>query len=442
MKTGGERSSQRFKAGVRTPVLAPAGRSYRYGGGTLVARQEKPHRPIRTDFDVVILGGCGHVGLPLALSFASAGCRVGLCDTDVAKVAAVAEGRMPFLETGADEVLAALLATGRLTLSNEPQLVSRAPAVVVVIGTPIDEFMNPSTRPFHKLVDELVPHLREEALVVLRSTVFPGTTDFVEARLQEACPSVKVAFCPERISEGHALEEIRSLPQLVGANDPQAGSRAAELFGRLGVEIVHTTPKEAEVAKLMTNTWRYMKFAIANQFFEIARRSGIDYNRVLHAIRHNYPRAMDLPSPGFAAGPCLLKDTMQLAAFTPDHFPMGHAAMLINEGLPSFLVDMLDYRERLAGRTLGILGMAFKGDSDDPRSSLSYKLKKLAAFKGARVLCTDPYVDDPSLEPLGNVLRESDVLVIGAPHQIYRELQLGSREVVDIWGLTGSGIRL
>jgi UDP-N-acetyl-D-mannosaminuronic acid dehydrogenase len=133
---------------------------------------------------------------------------------------------------------------------------------------------------------------------------------------------------------------------------------------------------------------------------------------------------------------------MQLAAFTPDHFPMGHAAMLINEGLPGFLVDMLDQRQPLEGRTLGILGMAFKGDSDEPRSSLSYKLKKLAAFKGARVLCTDPYVNDPCLEPLEKVLRESDVLVIGAPHEIYRELAMGPREVVDIWGFTGSGIRL
>jgi UDP-N-acetyl-D-mannosaminuronic acid dehydrogenase len=367
---------------------------------------------------------------------------VGVCDTDAAKVAAVADGRMPFREAGAEEALAAMLATGRLTFSVETKLVSRAPAVVVVIGTPIDEFMNPSSRPFHQLVDELLPHLREDALVVLRSTVFPGTTDFVEARLKAACPSVKVAFCPERISEGHALDEIKSLPQLVGANDPEAGRRACELFERLGVEIVRTTPKEAELAKLMTNTWRYMKFAIANQFFEIARRSGVDYNRVLHAVRHNYPRAMDLPGPGLAAGPCLLKDTMQLAAFTPDHFPMGHAAMLINEGLPGFLVDMLDQRQPLEGRTLGILGMAFKGDSDDPRSSLSYKLKKLAAFKGARVLCTDPYVNDPCLEPLEKVLRESDVLVIGAPHEIYRELAMGPREVVDIWGFTGSGIRL
>jgi UDP-N-acetyl-D-mannosaminuronic acid dehydrogenase len=133
---------------------------------------------------------------------------------------------------------------------------------------------------------------------------------------------------------------------------------------------------------------------------------------------------------------------MQLAAFSPDRFPMGQAAMLINEGLPNYIVDLLDQQRRLRGRTLGILGMAFKGESDDPRSSLSYKLRKLAAFKGATVLCTDPYVRDPRLLPLDEVVRKSDVLVIAAPHREYRDLDLGRREVVDIWGLGEHGIRL
>jgi UDP-N-acetyl-D-mannosaminuronic acid dehydrogenase len=180
-----------------------------------------------------------------------------------------------------------------------------------------------------------------------------------------------------------------------------------------------------------------MKFAIANQFFQIAHRSGVDYNNVLYAIRHDYPRATDLPGPGFAAGPCLLKDTMQLSAFTPDHFPMGQAAMQINEGLPNYIVDTLDSRMSLRGRTVGILGMAFKGESDDPRASLSYKLRKLAAFKGARVMCTDPFIEDPSFDSLENVLRDSNVLVIAAPHNAYKKLELNDREVVDIWGITG-----
>lgn len=390
------------------------------------------------DLDLVIVGGCGHVGLPLALTLADSGYRVGINDIDEIKIAQVQRGTVPFKETGAEELLNRMLPTGRLELSADPAMLRRTQTVVLVIGTPIDEFMNPSMRIFDRVLDELTPHLQEGSLVILRSTVFPGTTETVERRLQAAGIKADVAFCPERIAEGHALEELRTLPQLAGVTSDVAFARTRVIFERLGMKtVIQTTPLEAEVAKLLTNTWRYMKFAIANQFFQIASRSGLDYNRVLNAIRQEYPRAADLPGPGFAAGPCLLKDTMQLSSFTPDHFPMGQAAMQINEGLPGYIIDTLNSRQQLFGRTLGILGMAFKGESDDPRASLSYKLRKLAQFKGARVICTDPYIMDETFEPLEKVLRESDLLIVGAPHKPYRSLDLAGREVVDIWGVTG-----
>ena len=387
--------------------------------------------------DIVIVGGCGHVGLPLALSLADCGYRVGIYDIDAAKVAGVRSGDVPFMENGADALLKKILPTGRLQLAADPSIVQGADTIVLVIGTPIDEFMNPSVRIFDRVVDELVPYLKDSSLIVLRSTVFPGTTESVERRLQDAGIRAEVVFCPERIAEGHALEELRTLPQLVGATSDGAFDRASKIFERLGSSTVRTTPIESELAKLLTNTWRYIKFAIANQFFQIAHRSGLDYNQVLDAIRRDYPRAADLPGPGFAAGPCLLKDTMQLSAFTPDHFPIGQAAMQINEGLPNYVVDTLNSRRPLQGRTVGILGMAFKGESDDPRASLSYKLRKLAAFKGARVMCTDPFVQDPSFDPLEKVLSESEIIVIAAPHHAYRKLDLAGHEVVDIWGMTG-----
>jgi UDP-N-acetyl-D-mannosaminuronic acid dehydrogenase len=391
-----------------------------------------------SDLDIVIVGGCGHVGLPLALSLADSGYQVGINDIDEIKLGQVKSGRVPFRETGAEQLLAKMLERGRLELSADPAMLQRTHTVVLVIGTPIDEFMNPSVRIFERVLDELTPHLRQGSLVILRSTVFPGTTETVERRLRSSGIEADVAFCPERIAEGHALEELRTLPQIVGVTSDGAFARARVIFERMGIQtIIQTTPLEAELAKLFTNTWRYMKFAIANQFFQIVNRSGLDYSRVLYAIRQDYPRASDLPSPGFAAGPCLLKDTMQLSAFTPDHFPMGQAAMQVNEGLPGYIVDTLNSRRPLLGRTLGILGMAFKGESDDPRASLSYKLRKLAQFKGAKVLCTDPYIMDETFEPMDRVLNESDVLVIGAPHRAYRDLQLEGRDVVDIWGVTG-----
>lgn len=395
------------------------------------------------NLDIVVLGGGGHIGLPLSLVFAQAGMRVGIYDTNQATLDRIAAGAMPFLEHGADDLLREVLATGRLTFGADGAMISRADVLVVVIGTPVDEFLAPSMTIFEKAVNQIAPHLRSGALVVLRSTVYPGTTAHVAQHLAEAGCSVDVAFCPERIAEGHALEEIHSLPQIIGADDDRAAARATALFAQVAASTIRTSTREAELAKLFTNTWRYMKFAVANQFFMIADQAGVDYTNVLRAIREDYPRALDLPGPGFAAGPCLFKDAMQLAAFTADHFPMGQAAMQVNEGLPAYVVSALERRYGgLQGKTVGILGMAFKAESDDTRASLSYKLRKLLSWAGARVVATDPYVVDERLTTLECVLEESDILVLGAPHAAYRQLEVGGRDVIDVWGAMGQGIRL
>jgi UDP-N-acetyl-D-mannosaminuronic acid dehydrogenase len=396
-----------------------------------------------SDLDVVVLGGGGHVGLPLSLAFARAGLRVGIFDTDETKLARIGRGEMPFQEAGAPELLRELLPTGRLDLTPDPGSVGRTDAVVVVIGTPVDEFLGPSMTVFERVVGQIAPHLRQDALVVLRSTVYPGTTAYVGQHLATRGCRVDVAFCPERIAEGHALEELSSLPQIVGADEPVAGDRAEALFRTLAARIIRTSTREAELAKLFTNTWRYMKFAVANQFLMIAEQAGVDYTNILRAVRDDYPRAADLPGPGFAAGPCLFKDTMQLAAFTTDHFPLGQAAMQVNEGMPAFVVGRLARRYgTLEGRRIGILGMAFKAESDDSRASLSYKLRKLLLWSGAEVRCSDPFVADDRLLPVDEVIDRSEILVLGVPHRAYRGLVLGGKDVVDLWGALGEGIRL
>ena len=400
-------------------------------------------RVTEQDLDLVVLGGGGHVGLPLALSFADTGWRVGIYDIDRAKLEQIGRGEMPFREDGAEELLPRILETGRLELSADPAMMGRTQRLLVVIGTPVDEFLHPSMTIFEKTVAEIAPHVAEGALVVLRSTVYPGTTEYVTQQLEGQERNVDVAFCPERIAEGLALKELRTLPQIIGADTDRAAERAEEVFRQLGVKTIRTTTREAELAKLFTNTWRYMKFAVANQFLMIADQAGVNYENVLKAIREDYPRARDLPGPGFAAGPCLFKDAMQLAAFTSDHFPMGQAAMQVNEGLPAYIVSALQRRYgTLQGKTIGILGMAFKAESDDTRASLSYKLRKLLSWSGARVLCTDPYVLDDRLTPLDDVIRESDIVILGAPHAAYRELMIDGKDVVDVWGAMGGGIRL
>ena len=251
-----------------------------------------------------------------------------------------------------------------------------------------------------------------------------------------------MAFCPERIAEGKALTELFELPQIVSARSPGALARARKLFEVLASETVELLPEEAELAKLFTNAYRYLKFALANQLYMMANDFGLDYERIRQGVTQHYPRAADLPAAGFAAGPCLLKDTMQLAAFNNNNFMLGHAAMMVNEGLPLYLVDRLSRRYDLSTMTIGILGMAFKGESDDARSSLAYKLKRILRFKATDVLCADPYVKtDPSLVSQDEVMDRADLLVIGAPHRRYAELST-VKPVVDIWDIRGQGVRV
>lgn len=395
------------------------------------------------DGELVVVGGCGRVGLPLGAAFAGLGRPVVLLDRDAAAVAEVEAGRAPFHEVGLPEALAAGRAAGRLTATTDPSAVAHAEVVMVVVGTPVDEHLTPDPGVVITLVEELRPHLRAGQLLVLRSTVYPGVTRLVEQRVADL--DVDVAFCPERIAEGRALEELRTLPQIVSGRTPRAAARARALFAELAEQVVEVDPEEAELAKLFTNTWRYIRFAAANQLYMVANDFGVDYERVRHAIRHDYPRAADLPGAGFTAGPCLLKDTMQLAAFHRNDFPLGHAAMQVNEGLPLYLVDRIEARFDLAATSVGILGMAFKAESDDVRSSLSYKVRRLLQLRAREVLCTDPYVtSDPALLPLSEVLDRAELLVLGAPHRAYLELDLAGdeRPVVDVWGVLGRGVQV
>ncbi|MCU1403473.1 MAG: nucleotide sugar dehydrogenase, partial [Microbacteriaceae bacterium] len=279
-------------------------------------------------------------------------------------------------------------------------------------------------------------------LLVLRSTVYPGVTALVERMIGGLGVDIPVAFCPERIAEHRAMTELFTLPQIVASRDDVGRQRAAELFGILTDKIVHLEPEEAELAKLFTNSWRYIKFAAANQFYMIANDRGLDFERIRAGLTEDYPRANDMPGAGFAAGPCLFKDTMQLAAFSDNMFGLGHSAMLVNEGLPLYIVSRLEKRFDLSELTVGILGMAFKAQSDDIRSSLSYKLRRVLKFRAKAVLSTDPYVDeetDDTLLPLELVLEKADILVIATPHPEYRDLRT-DKPVADLWNVVGAGV--
>jgi UDP-N-acetyl-D-mannosaminuronic acid dehydrogenase len=265
--------------------------------------------------------------------------------------------------------------------------------------------------------------------------VFPGTTDWLDAYLRRKNRNLKVAFCPERMVQGHGIKELKETPQIISGTTSAAEEEAANLFSAIAPELIVVKPREAEFAKLFSNAYRYIEFATANQFYLIAKSAGLDFRNIYDAMKRNYPRARGIPTPGFAAGPCLMKDTMQLAAFAQNQFSLGNAAMLVNEGLVLHVCDDLRRRYDLSRIKVGLLGMAFKADIDDTRASLSYKFKKALAGLAQAVLTTDPFVtSDPDLLPLEEVIARSDVLILCAPHSAYRDLDFAGKPVVDVWG--------
>ncbi|MCI4625904.1 MAG: nucleotide sugar dehydrogenase [Candidatus Magnetoovum sp. WYHC-5] len=391
-------------------------------------------------YDVCIVGGLGHIGLPMGISLAKEGKRVILYDINKEAANIVSGGDVPFTEHGAKEVLQEVLFKN-LFISADENSISQSFYIIVVIGTPVDEHLNPQFTIFKKFFLNILKYLNDGQHIILRSTVFPGTTDKVRDMLLRHGKAVRVTFCPERIAEGKAMEELRSLPQIIGATDDISFEEAKGLFSCLTSDLLRLTPLEAELTKLFTNVWRYIQFAISNQFYQIAVEHGIDFYKIYDAATYNYPRTKGFPKAGFAAGPCLFKDTMQLASFSNNSFFLGHSAMLINEGLPNFIVKRLKERYPLSERVVGILGMAFKGDVDDSRESLSYKLKKILQIEAKEVLCTDPYVKDSSLINLDETISRADILIIGATHSIYKDLGLDTSDkvVIDVWNFFQKG---
>lgn len=392
------------------------------------------------DFDICVVGGAGHVGAPLATVLAAHGFRTLIYDINAEAVKSLLAGRFPFAKAGGDVMLAEALASGRLSVSSTLHDVARSRTVVVTIGTPVDEFQNPVWDAVTRCVSDLLPALRGAELLILRSTVSPGTTEALQRFLDDRGFTLPIAFCPERVVQGQAVDEIQRMPQIVSGTSPVAEERAAALFERVATSVVRMKPMEAEFAKLFCNAYHYIQFAASNQFFMMAHDAGCDYGRIVAGMRQDYLRMQGFPGAGFTAGPCLLKDTLQLVADSNYHFGLGHAALHVNEGLPAFVVADIRRRYPLNEMVVGILGMAFKADSDDIRSSLSYKLKKLLRLHARAVLTTDPHVvTDPELRPLDEVVRQSDLLVVATPHREYATLDVSGRPVVDIWNILSAG---
>jgi UDP-N-acetyl-D-mannosaminuronic acid dehydrogenase len=371
--------------------------------------------------DVAVIG-LGRVGLPLAIAFADRGLSVLGVDKDAERLETVRAGRMPFKEPGTEEPLARVLAEGRLELSERAADAAESDAIVLTLGTPTFSHIEIDMSDIRTVLDALLPHLRAGQLLVLRSTVAPHTTEFVAGYLEKnrgfrAGEDLFVAHVPERIAADRFMAEIGTLPCIVGGVGEPSGERAARLFEVLGAPIVQTTPVQAELAKIWANILRYATFALPNLLMMDCERYGANVFEVIDLINRDYPRG-GIARPGFTAGTCLRKDF----AFSEERSNapgMLLAVSRVNESVPLFLVEGIKRRlGDLRERKVAVLGLAFKGDTDDERDSLSHKLIRLLERELADVAVHDPVVATPTAG-FDEAVRGADVVVVATNHSAY-----------------------
>jgi UDP-N-acetyl-D-mannosaminuronic acid dehydrogenase len=399
--------------------------------------------------DVSVIG-LGRVGLPLALCFADRGLRVHGVDKDPDRLLAVQGGSMPFEETGAQELLERVRASGRLTVSDSVPDAAQAEHIVITLGTPSFSHIEIDMRDIRAALDDLLPVLREGHSLILRSTIAPGTTDFVAGYLRkqrgfEIGEEMFVAHAPERIAAGRFLEEIDTLPCIVGGIGERSGDAVARLFSVFGAPVVQTTPVQAELAKIWTNILRYATFALPNLLMMDCEQHGANVFEVIDLINRDYPRG-GIASPGLTAGSCLRKD------FTFSEERSNAPGMLlavsrVNESVPLFLVEGMKRRiGDLSGRKVAVLGLAFKRDTDDERDSLSHKLIRMLERELADVAVHDPRVSTPS-QSFDDALAGADAVVVATNHSDFDgpeplrrigELAADDCLVVDPWNAFGS----
>ena len=387
---------------------------------------------------ISIIGGAGHVGFPLGLIFSSKGFKVSLIDNDLEKINKINVSKVPFLEENSQKLLNSMIRKKRIFATNQLIEVLKSKYIIVCIGTPINKQLNPSLRSFISFFYRLRKFLKKNQIVIIRSSIYPGICDKIYKIIGNKCKNL--SYCPERIVQGKSIIELPKLPQLVSGKSKKAIAESGRLFRKVCKKIIYTEVIEAELIKLFSNAYRYIHFSISNQFYMICQNQDINFFKIRDIMRDGYLRNANIPASGFTAGPCLLKDTMQLSSFYNHKFLLGHSALSINEGIPKFIINKLNTKYNLKKKTVGVLGLAFKSETDDIRDSLAIKLLKLLKSKKIKTLQSDEYYKNKDNIDKRDLIKKSDIIILSTPHQAYKKLKIGKNKIlIDVWGLIDRG---
>ncbi len=424
---------------------------------------EKPglEEKIKNREAIVGVIGLGYVGLPLAKGFASKGFRVIGIDLDERKVRAINQGQSYLRDIGSEEI-AALVRDGKLQATTDYRAAREADALFICVPTPFDRWRTPDLSFVEGAARSLAPHLRRGHLVILQSTTYPGTTEelvrpILERSGLKAGEDFHLAFSPERINPGDRVHTVENTPKVVGGITSRCTELAALLLSQLCPQVHRvSSPRVAEMTKLLENIFRSVNIALVNEMALLCERMGIDVWEVIEAASTKPFGFMPFyPGPG-VGGHCIPVDPFYLAWKAREydfHTRFIELAAEVNEAMPYHVVELVDRALESHGKTIKgsrilVLGVAFKKDVDDPRNSPAERVIELLLSKGAEVEYNDPYI--PRFEAGGNVfnrrkvvlnsrpldseaLRQADCVLILAAHSPYdfRRIVEEARLVVD-----------
>ncbi len=383
---------------------------------------------------ICIFGGTGHVGAPLGLALSSKGYNVALIDKNIKYIKKINQGIMPFEEDGCANLLKEMIKKKKIFATNKLDITKKCKYIIVCLGTPVDSKFNPNLKNFISFFYNLRKHLNKNHIVIIRSSIYPGIYNKVFNVIKNYCNNL--SYCPERIAQGKSLIELPQISQIISGTSTKAKLESGKIFKKVCKKIIYTKIIEAELIKLFSNAYRYINFSISNQFYLMCQNQGLDFYKIRNIMRDGYKRNTNIPAAGFTAGPCLLKDTMQLSSFYRHKFSLFSSAMSINEGLPKFIFKKLNEKYNLKNKTIGILGLSFKSENDDIRDSLSIKLLKYIKSKKIKTLQSDEYYKDKNNIDKNTVVKKSDIIIIATPHKAYKKIRISKNKIlVDIWGL-------
>ena len=384
---------------------------------------------------ICIIGGAGHVGAPLGLALSSKGYNVALIDKNQQNIKKINQGKMPFMEEGCEKLLKKMLRKNRIFATNKLDEVKKCKYIIVCIGTPINNKFKPDLKKFFSFFYVIRKYLKKDHVLIIRSSIYPGTCNKVYDIVKNYCKNL--SYCPERIAQGKSLKELPQLSQIISGKNIKAKLESGKIFKKICKKIIFTKIIESELIKLFSNAYRYINFSISNQFYLMCQNQNVSFSKIRNLMRDNYRRNEQIPSAGFTAGPCLLKDTMQLSSFYKHKFPLSMAAMSINESLPKFIIEKLEDSYNLRKKTVGILGLSFKSENDDVRDSLSIKLLNKLRLKKIKTLQSDEYYKNKKNIKKNILIKKSDIIIIGTPHKAYKNLKIKKNKIlIDIWGIT------